>query len=68
MNKILFGLLAGVLIGIAIAPDKGSATIRKLKNRLDEYKDQASDEAGEWAGKASDILDKGKSKVKEALD
>ena len=68
MNKILLSLMAGILIGVLIAPDKGSETLRKVRSRLDDYKDRVTDEADDWAGKGKDVLDKGRSKLKEALD
>jgi len=45
MNKILLSLLAGVAIGLIVAPDKGSETLRKLRDGLDDAKDKASDAA-----------------------
>lgn len=68
MNKVLFGLLAGMIIGIILAPDKGSETLRRMKTRWNDYKDQVSDEAEEWADTGSELLNKGRSEISETLD
>ena len=43
MSKLLTILLAGVAVGILLAPDKGSATLKKIADRLSGYKDDAKD-------------------------
>lgn len=53
MNKAFLILLAGVAIGLLIAPEKGSETLKKLMNGLKEYGDDAKD-------KAENLLDKGR--------
>ena len=68
MNKILWGLLAGVAIGVLLAPDKGSETIKKLRDRLNDYKDQAKDQADELGSKASSIINRGRAKVNETFE
>ncbi|MEP6747373.1 MAG: YtxH domain-containing protein [Bacteroidota bacterium] len=42
MNKVLIALLAGIAVGILIAPDKGSVTRKKLKDGFDELADELS--------------------------
>ena len=39
MNKTLVTLLVGIGIGILIAPAKGSETIEKIKDRLQDLRD-----------------------------
>lgn len=68
MNKILLALLAGVAIGVLIAPDKGSETLRKLRGRLDDLKDEAKDQADDLADKARSAFNKGRDKVSETFD
>ena len=72
MNKILVGLLAGIAIGVLLAPDKGSETLRKIRSRINDYTDhaadEASDEADELADKAKSAINKGKKKVNESFE
>jgi gas vesicle protein len=57
-------LLAGVVIGIALAPDKGSKTRQKIRDGFDDFKRKATDAAKEFA----DEFDKGFEKVKTKFD
>jgi|HubBroStandDraft_1064217.scaffolds.fasta_scaffold158761_2 gas vesicle protein len=68
MNKIMFALLAGVVVGLLIAPDKGSETVKKLRSRLSDYKDQASDELEGLATKGKKAFEQGRNKVKDVID
>jgi len=64
MNKLLLGLLAGVAIGIALAPDKGSKTREKIREGFDDFKKKAGDAARDFA----DEVDKGFEKVRTAFN
>jgi gas vesicle protein len=68
MNKLLLGLLAGITIGVLLAPDKGSETLKRLRSRINDYKDQAEDEADELASRAKSALNKGRGKMSETFD
>jgi gas vesicle protein len=68
MNKLLLGLLAGITIGVLLAPDKGSETLRRLRSRINDYKDQAEDEADKLASQAKSALNKGRGKMSETFD
>ena len=68
MNKILVGLLAGIAIGVLLAPDKGSETLRKIRSRISDYTDQAEDEADDLADKARSAINKGKKKMNESFE
>ena len=68
MNKVMLSLLVGVGIGILLAPDKGSETLRKLRGKLDDLTDKAKDEGGELLGKGKRAYEKGKSALSEAID
>jgi gas vesicle protein len=67
MNKIMYSLLAGVVIGLLIAPDKGSETLKRVRSRFNDYKDQAEDQADELAGKARKAFSKGRDAVNDTL-
>ena len=73
MNKILTGILAGIAIGILLAPDKGTETRRKISERLRDAKDSVDDFISESRDtiesgyetvrdEASDLFQKGKNK------
>lgn len=64
MNKLILGLLAGVAIGIAFAPDKGSKTREKMREGFDDFKKKAGDAAKDFA----DEVDKGFDKVRTAFN
>ena len=67
--KLLQAMLVGIAIGILMAPDKGSATRRKLAGKLSNFKDDAeeylSDAADNIKNKAGDIAGGVKSTVKK---
>lgn len=44
-------VLAGVAIGILIAPDKGTETLKKLQNLVDDYTGEAKDAISDASGK-----------------
>jgi gas vesicle protein len=63
MNRFLMTLLAGVAIGLLIAPAKGSETWRKFTNGLDDYKNKVSDEANDLLESGAQAVQNGKSKL-----
>jgi len=60
-NKVLLGILgaaaAGVVIGLLIAPDKGSETRKKIRNK-----------AGDWADNLGHLWDRGKRMAEDGMD
>ncbi|MEO5570712.1 MAG: YtxH domain-containing protein [Bacteroidia bacterium] len=72
MNKILISLMVGVVIGIMIAPDKGSVTIEKITGKKgDDLFDMLSKlvtGVGEKIKEnANDLADKAKSTAAEVV-
>lgn len=68
MNKTLLALLAGIGIGMLIAPDKGSATRQKIRGKFDDLKDQADDGISDLVDKGREVVKAGKSKIADALN
>ena len=61
MNKIFLALLAGVAVGILVAPGKGSETLKKLTDGLDDIKDKATDQL-------NGLVDKGKGLIGQKIE
>jgi gas vesicle protein len=58
MNKLaffIFGLAAGAVVGILLAPQSGRATRSTIKDRSSKYSNDVSSYAG---GKAKNVADK----------
>jgi len=68
MNKTLLALLAGIGIGMLIAPDKGSSTRKKLAGKFDDLADDARDQASDLVNKGREVVKAGKSKIADALN
>ena len=66
MKKAFYLILAGVAIGILIAPDKGSETWRKLKDGFEDWKDSAMDQFNDAVSQGKDLVGKGKDAVNSA--
>lgn len=59
MKRVLLLLLAGVAVGLLIAPDKGSETWNKVVDGLDDVKDKAMDEMNNLVAKGKELVSKG---------
>ena len=75
----LFGILAGSLIGLLFAPEKGSSTRDKLSFKLDKYKSKLEDlmndivegkelVQNEAKAEGERIINDAKSKAEQLLD
>ncbi len=67
MNKTLITLIAGIAIGLMVAPAKGSDTWRKLKDGFNDFKEDAEEEADHLTHQGKKELKHGKNRVEEAL-
>lgn len=82
-GKVLLGVLAGVaagaLAGVLFAPDKGSATRRKISKKGDDYVDELEDKFREFVDGITnkmeevkedtrDLVRKGKMRMEDAID
>ena len=69
--KLLQAVLLGIVIGILIAPDKGSETRRKLAGKLSDFGEDAEDYLADAAdnieNKAEDIAGTVKSRVTKVV-
>jgi gas vesicle protein len=59
MKRVLLILLAGVAVGLLIAPDMGSKTWTKVVDGLDDIKDKAMDEMNNLVAKGKELVSKG---------
>ena len=65
---LLAGAAIGVGIGILFAPDKGSKTREKIKDSLDDLKDQAKSKFGSFEEEAKEKFSQSKDELKETVD
>jgi gas vesicle protein len=72
MKKVICLILAGVAIGILVAPGKGSETWQKLKEGFNDWKDGAMDQINDMVSQGKDAIAKGsetaKNEVRETVD
>jgi hypothetical protein len=67
MKKIILAAIAGIGIGILLAPRKGTETVQKLRDRLKDYSDETTDEAEDMLQKGKKAFAKGRNRVTEIM-
>lgn len=60
MKKAFYLILAGVAVGLLIAPRKGSETWEKIKEGFNDWTDDAKDQLNDVISKGKDIAVKAK--------
>ncbi|RAR72880.1 YtxH domain-containing protein [Flavobacterium aciduliphilum] len=65
---LLAGVAIGVGLGILFAPDKGSKTREKIKEGLDDLKDQAKTQWSNLEDETKEKFSKTKDELKETVD
>ncbi|GAC1661937.1 MAG: hypothetical protein NVS9B7_29950 [Flavisolibacter sp.] len=63
MKSTFLTLLAGIAIGILLAPTKGSETWKRLVDGFNDYKDKATGEANDLYEKGKDAVKRGKAQL-----
>jgi len=68
MNKILITLAIGIGLGLLLAPAKGSETWKRLKDGLNDLKEDAADEADDLIASGKKALKQGRKKLESAIN
>lgn len=64
-SKLFLGFATGMLVGILIAPDKGSETRRKITEKGNDLKSKFNDFVDSLTSKADDMADDLTAEAKE---
>ena len=68
MKNVIYALLAGVAIGMLIAPDKGSETRKRLFGKIGDLSDDLADGASDLSDGASNLYERGKTTVRQGAN
>ena len=73
-TKLIAGILAGIAIGVLIAPDKGAETRRKISRKvtdasdfLRDVVDNIRDKVDEYADESIDTVNRAEADVNNAM-
>jgi gas vesicle protein len=67
MNKTLVTIIAGIAIGLLVAPRKGSETWNKLKDSFSDLKGEAQDKADDLLNESKKALRSGERELEQAI-
>jgi gas vesicle protein len=68
VGSLLVGAAIGAALGVLFAPDKGSATRKKILSKGEDFKDAVSEKINNLMGENKNDIEILKNKAKEALD
>lgn len=65
---VLAGLAAGALLGILLAPDKGSETRKKLKENAGDYADELKKKLSKFVETVTDKFESAKAEANDLAE
>jgi gas vesicle protein len=68
LAAVAAGIVAGAVLGILFAPDKGSETRRKMNEKGKKFADDVKDKLNRGKDKFNDLKEKFEKKVKENVE
>ena len=68
LGCILAGAAAGFVLGVMLAPDKGSNTRDRVKTKFKDYQDKAEDLMDDIKSKGKNLVKEGKNYIKKEKD
>ena len=65
ISGVLVGALAGLTVGILMAPEKGTETRRRLREKGNDLANSVKDKFSKYTGEGEDMLDEAGNKVED---
>ncbi|MGZ8558746.1 MAG: YtxH domain-containing protein [Chitinophagaceae bacterium] len=65
ISGVLVGALAGLTVGILLAPEKGTETRKRLREKGNDLANSVKDKFSKFAGDSEDSLDEAGNKVED---
>ena len=65
---VLAGLAAGALVGILLAPDKGSVTRKKMSKKAEDYADGLKEKFNEFLDDIAEKFEEVKEEVSDIIE
>jgi len=67
IGGLMLGAVIGAGIALLVAPERGDVTRRRIRARIDDFRDDARDHLGELRDEAGHQLRRGRRKIKRRL-